>query len=330
MNYSNLKSGLTILVKLLLTTGLLYYVATLVKYEEIKPLVIELDISVLAVAIFAHIIAFILMSIRWWLILESSGKRPRYNEVLPAYYLGLFCNNFLPTAMGGDVIRVIKLRSNGFNVNQLIFSTLADRIIGLLSILALGIIGLNLSVSVQTSVGENLLFLLNVSSGILLIFCIAMLHPGIRQKIAAFILDKAKLWRKARNFLAYAHENIEALISGRILPISILLSIFSQLLIVVTYYYIAKSLHLHIDLLEFILAVPVVALFSSLPISVGGMGIREGTMVFLLGAAGVPTTSAVSISLLYLSILIFVTLPGGFFLLSMKRDASNMLAAHNK
>ena len=99
-----------------------------------------------------------------------------------------------------------------------------------------------------------------------------------------------------------------------------LLSLVSQLLVIVTYYFIGQSLHVNLELSEYILIVPVVAIFTSLPISVGGMGVREGIMVFLLGTMGVVTSNAVSISLIYLTILILITLPGGIFLISRKSN----------
>jgi len=301
----------------------LFYVTTLVNLNEIKPIITQLDFSLLTIAIATHIIAFILMSIRWWLILVSSGKQVLYKKASAAYYLGLFCNNFLPTSMGGDVIRIVKLRSDGLDTNQLIFSTLCDRIIGLLSIIVMGIIGLNFSTSIYESIGYRSIVLTNIVSAMLFVLALAALNARVRDIIIKFILNRLRLWNKLNNFLIFVHQNVETLKKSRILAKTILLSLVSQILIVLTYYYIAQSIHIDLELFEFVLIVPVVAVFTSLPISVGGLGIREGTMVVLLSAIGISTTNAVSISLLYLTILIMITLPGGIFMLSGKRDIAN-------
>jgi uncharacterized protein (TIRG00374 family) len=328
MSQNTLKTKAILAIKISLTAGLLYYVSSLVDLNELKPLFARLDPSFIVVAVITHLGAFFIMSIRWWLILISSGKQIQYQKVFSAYYLGLFCNNFLPTAMGGDVVRIVKLKSEGFDLNQLIFSTLCDRIIGLLSIIIMGIIGLNFSVSIYESIGHNSLVLINIISGMLFLLSLAALHSRLRNSIVNFILIRIRLWSKLNNFLVYVHQNIEALKQSKILSKTILLSLISQLLIIVTYYCIARSLHIELALFEFVLVVPVVAIFTSLPISVGGMGVREGIMVFLLGAVGVLTTNAVSVSLMYLTILIFITLPGGIFLLSGKRDITKRCVSY--
>jgi uncharacterized protein (TIRG00374 family) len=125
----------------------------------------------------------------------------------------------------------------------------------------------------------------------------------------------------------YCHKNLDTLKKNNVLPKTIFLSMISQLLIVVTYYLIGASLQIEVLLLEYVLIVPVVALFSSLPITVGGLGVREGVLVYLLSSIGVSTTNAVSISLVYLTLLNLITLPGGLFLLAGRRDAKKHCVA---
>lgn len=323
MTQKSLKNRLILLTKVALTTGLLYYVISLINYEELKPLIQQLDILLLFLAVAVHASAFLIMSIRWWLILISSGNHVQYAKVFSGYYLGLFSNNFLPTAVGGDVVRIIRLRADGFDTNQLIFSTLFDRIIGLLAVIIMGMIGLNFSVSIHEHIGSTALATVNIVSGIFFLASLIALNNRVRDIAFQLFIPKLKRWNKINNFLTYSHENIETLKKSKIIAKSVLLSLVSQLAIVFTYYITAQSLGAEVALADFILVVPIVAIFTSLPISVGGMGVREGVMVFLLGAIGVPTTTAVSISLVYFAILILVTLPGGIFLLTAKRNVEN-------
>lgn len=326
MSHKNLKNRLMLLAKIILTTGLLYYVISLVDYEEISPLIAQLDVGLVISAIIVHIAAFAVMSYRWWLIMVASGNKIQYRKVISAYYLGLFCNNFLPTAIGGDVVRIVKLRSLGLDTNQLVFSTLIDRIIGLLAVIIMGIIGLNFSTSIHESIGNRSVTIVNSVSGFLFFISLLALNARIRDTVLRVILSKVRHWSKINNFLTYSHQNIEKLKRSKVIAKTILLSLVSQLLIVLTYYFIAKSLNIDLALNDFVLIVPIVAVFTSLPISVGGMGVREGIMVFLLGAIGVSTANAVSISLLYFAMLITITLPGGIFLLPGKRNVANSYA----
>ena len=310
------KTKITLALKLILTIGLLYYVTSLVNFDELTPLIMRMDFNLFLAAIFLHAAAFLIMSIRWWLILVSNQQHIEYKKIFSAYYLGLFCNNFLPTTMGGDVVRIAKLRAVGIDTKQLIFSTLSDRIIGLLSIVIMGIIGVNFSTTIQETIGEQSLIIVNIVSAFVILFFLLGMNSQLRNTFLEITLGKIRFWAKLNNFIVYCHQNIEALKHNTVLPKTILLSMIAQLLIVITYYLIGISLKVDLPLLEYILIVPVVALFSSLPISVGGLGVREGILVYLISNIGVSTANAVSISLVYLAILILVTLPGGLFLLS--------------
>ena len=319
MPNSRFKNSIILSLKLLLTGLMLYYVMTLVDTEELKPLLTGLDKELLVSALLVHFIAFYIMSIRWWLILVSIGTHVNHARILPSYYLGLFCNNFLPTSMGGDVIRIAKMRAEGVNTNLLIFSTLSDRIIGLLSIIIMGIIGINTSIAIQDTMNQESLITINIVSCIIFLTLLLAMHSKLRNRIFQISVEKWTLPSKLNNLLVYCNNNLDSLKNNTLIPKVILLSLISQILIIICYYLIGKSLHIELSFMEYVLLVPIVALLSSIPISVGGLGVREGTIIFLLGAVGVSTPNAVSISLLYLAILILVTIPGSIFLLTGKR-----------
>jgi len=290
--------------------------------DELTPIISKLDITIFASAFFTHLIAFLVMSMRWWLILNSCGQHVPYTQITSAYYLGLFSNNFLPTAMGGDVVRIVKLRSIGLSTNQLIFSTLFDRIIGLIAIIIMGLIGINFSNSIHESIGEQSLLFVNIISFLAFTLFFVFLSSNIREKLFNFVIHKFYFWKKLNNFLSYCRDNLVIIKNTKILSVSVLMSLVSQLLVILTYYLISRSLHVELSLLDYVLIVPVVALFSSLPISVGGLGVREGIMILLLGTVGIQTSSAASITFLYLFILIVITLPGGLFLFSWKNKSA--------
>jgi len=329
MSSSNIKAKLTVFAKLALTVSLLYYVITLIDIGELSPLISKLNIGYFFAAITLHVVAFFIMSVRWWLILNSKSYHIHYKNIVAGYYFGLFCNNFLPTSMGGDVVRIVKLRSEGIDTHRLIFSTIFDRAVGLLTIIAMGILGINFSSSIYSKLGNNTLVMVNIVSTIFVLLFLTLLNSRVRSFFVKIIATKISLWNKLNNFIIYSHDFLESVKKTKTIALVILLSFCSQILVVITYYLISKSLHIEVALIDYILLVPTVALFTSLPISVGGLGVRESVLVFLLGTIGVSTTNAVSISLLYLTVLILVTLPGGLFLLSGKHRTENHCTAHD-
>jgi len=225
--------------------------------------------------------------------------------------------------MGGDVVRIAKLRAEGINTNLLIFSTLSDRIIGLLAIIIMGIIGMNTSLAVQETLTSESLITINIISSIIFVVLLLAMNSKLRNSIFEMSVKKWALPTKIKNLFAYCHNNLDSLKNNSLVPKVILLSLISQILIIICYYLIGKSLHVDLPLMEYILLVPIVALLSSIPVSVGGLGVREGAIIFLLGTVGVSTPNAVSISLLYLTVLILVTIPGSIFFIVGKRAIEN-------
>jgi uncharacterized protein (TIRG00374 family) len=92
--------------------------------------------------------------------------------------------------------------------------------------------------------------------------------------------------------------------------LAIVISAIGHGLVILTYYLIGHGLGLGLSLTTYLVAIPVVFLAASLPISIGGLGIREGTLVGMLVAAGAELQLAVNLSLLYLIVFWISTLPG--------------------
>ena len=93
------------------------------------------------------------------------------------------------------------------------------------------------------------------------------------------------------------------------------LSIFNQLLVVLVIMMLAPAVGVHLPVVQFVVVLVLVFLVSSLPISLGGLGAREGAMMALLLPLGVDAASVLALSVAYLLVLWCTTLPGAFMLL---------------
>jgi uncharacterized membrane protein YbhN (UPF0104 family) len=84
----------------------------------------------------------------------------------------------------------------------------------------------------------------------------------------------------------------------------------------------ARALHLDVAFANLLVIVPVAMLVSILPVSIGGLGLREGTMVSLLGMVGVAPAAGLALSVLLLATGFVSTLPGAVFLAQKRADSS--------
>ena len=101
------------------------------------------------------------------------------------------------------------------------------------------------------------------------------------------------------------------------------LSVLNQLLVVLVLLILAPGLGVHLPTFQFTVVLMLVFLVSSLPISLGGLGAREGAMMSLMLPLGVDAAAVLALSVAYLLVLWSCTLPGVFMLLLREPDTGD-------
>jgi len=101
------------------------------------------------------------------------------------------------------------------------------------------------------------------------------------------------------------------------------LSVLNQLLVVIVYILLAPGLGVDLPVFQFVVVLILVSLVASLPISLGGLGAREGAMMSLLLPLGVEPASVLALSMAYLLVLWSCSLPGAFMLLLKEPDVTD-------
>ena len=303
-------------LKILVTVLLISWVLSQVDLDSLAQSLSNTHLLYYSLAITSHAIAFLIFSVRWWYLYKTGDNSSKYRDTFKSYYLGLFFNNFLPTGIGGDVVRILRLRKLGYNTHILVSSSLMDRILGLTSILMMGLVALsitpNFAISLNTKIFISVIAIL-VPVGLLFLFSDYMprltnfvsqkLHKG---KFTAFILTVVSTLHEYR------------LKRPRVL-IALILSIIAQYFIIVSYILVGLSLDINLSIAIYFIIIPMVFLATSLPISVGGLGVREGVIVSLFRLFNVDTQAAIALSFLYFAIILVISLPGGLVLLSNKK-----------
>lgn len=307
-------------VKVIVTVVLLALLASQIEFQEIKSIFRGLDVSFFGLAIVVHASAFVIFSVRWWWLLRAHEHQCKFSKIFGSYYLGLFFNNLLPTGVGGDVVRILRLRKMGINTKSLISSTVVDRIVGLTTIIAMGSVAVLTLPEVQRLINPVIGFLI-VMLPVVAIFYLFISPKG--PLLVKRMLNKHKDPGLLRSIL----ETLEVLFEFRNVREKVLasfcLSLLAQHLVIITYICIGYSLGMTLSAAIFFSIVPIVFVTTSLPISIGGLGIREATLVTLLTLFAVDKQVAIALSLLYFFIMILLTLPGGLVILSNQRKVDS-------
>ena len=268
----------------------------------------NINIPFLIIAVVLYTLALTVIPFRWGILLKANNFFVPKSFLLQSAFIGFFYNNLLPTNIGGDFYRVYDLHKNkDVSINENISAVVMERIIGGVT----GIIFLVFSFSfgIFKYLARGTIIGLIVSLSIIVVLFMALFIP-VLFKIDV-LTAKYKIFSKIRPRLKSFHQ---ILISYRhklrYLFISFLYSFLLQLIFIISYYFVSLSLGLNLKFSMFFFVVPFASLASGIPISIGGIGIRENALVFIIKSFGIAESQAVLFSFMILFIILFNSLLG--------------------
>lgn len=256
-------------------------------------------------------IGFLLLSIRWSLLLRVQRICMPFRAVAALTLIGQFFNSFLLGAAGGDLVRALYVaKLNKGKTTMGMVSIVVDRAVGLLVLLclALGPVLWNYSHLTQRSEIRSITFVL------VLVLC-----ASIAGMILFWVAPKLQLpdfvrtlWLRVpyRRIMEIAAQALHAHGTARRLTVlAIVISVPIQVCVFTLGYCIARAIHLEATFGQLVVILAVVICAISLPISVGGHGVREGMFILMFSAFGIanvdPTTGAGKEPALLFSVLFF-------------------------
>ena len=314
--YSKRKRVLVFLLKALVTAACLWWLSRYFDYEQVRGVLAGINPLLLILAITLHFLSFVAGGVRWWLLFRHLGGAITFRQVWPSYYLGVFYNNLLPSLYGGDIARTARLYTAGMSGSALVSSAFFDRVLGFAAVISMGIFAMvfspaDIDNSVAASVfGLGLLVVLLVTALVMLPRWATSLDSGL-----------GKRWPRLHAVLACFPRFREA--PGLVFT-AFGLSVLNQLLVVLVFLLLAPGLGVHLPVFQFMVVLVLVLLIASLPISLGGLGAREGAMMSLMLPLGVEPASVIALSMAYLLVLWACTLPGAFMLLLNEPDTHDV------
>lgn len=308
---SNFKRRAFLLLRIGIGLGLLAWIYAALGPAALSKAWEKIDLWLFFLAILIQIASYILGSFRWWLLLKGIGIQIPFLKALSPYYLGLFFNQFLPTGIGGDAVRVYKLYQQGYAGAPLAASTMIDRLIGLLALLMLA----SLAVIFPGAhvVPATVVTLVSITLAALVIgtaLFLFMPFPGWAVALTARVNAQTIHGRFLKVLRACRAYNGHP----RLLFASLFLSFILQSLMIIVYIVLARALGLDIPPTMFFIAVPLVFVASTLPFTIGGLGVREGALVAVLGLFGVGMIPSGQLASVYLIALWLSVIPGGWSL----------------
>jgi uncharacterized protein (TIRG00374 family) len=260
-------------------------------------------------------LSMLTLSVRWKILLLVYNIKVKLNKLYSYYLIGLFFNNFLPTSIGGDIVRIMKIVRISDDKTQGTASVIIERIVGMMSTLIMATLALLIIYNQFRN--QKLLIVSFVLLSILVLFFMSIISERIFSVLKK-ILNKITVF-EVGDKLIKLFEAIHVFRNSQDVLFKIVaLSFLSQTIVVFLNYSLVLALELPVNLSYLFVVIPVTFLLTMLP-SINGIGIREGGYVFLLGKVGVSGAGAISLSFMNLLCFIFLSLIGALLFVFEKR-----------
>lgn len=302
-----------VMVRAMVSVVALAAVASRVSPGEISASFAGLDWRWMIAAVAAVYVSILASVFKWGLLLRSRGHSLPSARLARHYLVGLFFNSFLPTSMGGDVVRTWDAGADLGDSSEAAASVIAERLIaavGLALTAAIGLPFVHLEPQVYFSVA-------------------AVFVAGIG--LAALFLLPSVSGRIVRGFSVGRFENVAgwvartAGITGSLLRnprpagIVLVLSVAFQVTVAAVNWTLFRALGVELSFAHAIICTSIISAVTMVPVTISGHGVREAGYAYFFAFAGVSSAVSVTASVLFFATVAACTLPGALLFAAGRR-----------
>ena len=298
--------------RILVSAGVLGLLFLILPWEEIAEAARRMTLSLYVAALAGFVAAHALGGTKWRIMMTASGGGARLpiRDTVGCYGAGLFSNLFLPTVVGGDVVRAgLAARAMGRRPEAVVFGSVADRLIDFASL------GLLLTAGAFVA-GAEIAGWAGPVGGI-----VAVVAVGAGLLLLPLVLRRP-LDRWPRRFRRRIGRSLVALRHLGHRPgtalIALGLSLVMQSMFIIIGAWLGNAVGAHAPLWAWFLVWPLAKFAGMLPVTLGGLGVRDAALASLLAPFGVPLAVGLVASLAWNAVLIGGALLGGLLWWALK------------
>jgi uncharacterized protein (TIRG00374 family) len=229
----------------------------------------------------------------WQSVLGSLGHRISFGTAILYSIVGSFFGGLGLSWTGVDIFRAAQLRRSGIRTETAIRAVVTTRLMSFVSLLAVIACGLPIVLGYPLQSNDKLSLISFVVIAIGGMIVIVILGP-VRKHFPLFRLSTF-----LEKIAGVSNDLVKALSSKNHSPLSLVFATLTHLLRVSTFAAIAAALHAGVNFAALYALVPISLLVAMVPIALGSWGVREASVIFFLGWAGVPAAMALSISVAF-------------------------------
>ena len=248
--------------------------------------------------------AFALASVRWLEVCKTLGETLNFSQVFGYFLAGQFIGNFLPTTVGGDILRVTRLGNQTSNHSRAFASVIIERSTGWLVLPVITLFTLVMKPDLLSGRRGTVALAGSLATLVLLSLLIFIAqHPSFGGRLKGQNGLTASLAAVHRGLAIYRK------VPGSMFRL-LAVSVAFQTCLIFAVICVANSIGIRLDMSTWFAFLPMVFVAQVLPIAIGGLGVREAALVFFLGSSYIASSQSVVLGLLTYAVTLIASLAG--------------------
>ena len=295
---------------------LVFVLTTKVRIKDIPQTLENIDIFWLVLSFSLHALGLLISAYRWQILIRAQGDDVPLGFLAKSYLVGNFFNLFLPTRFGGDVVRIWDGSRYSRSLLKSSAIVVVERFTGVIVLLLFAFAASLSRLDMARSLPFIWISLLVGFGGLLMAFFFftpvfelllgKIPEKGVLQKLKSKILEFRRL------VLVYREKR-------KAFYLALLWAFLLQVNVVVHYYLAGKAFDLGIPVLDYFIFIPIILLILTIPVTIGGLGLREFLYIQIFATYGIAGYMAVSFSLIVdIVFALIIGVIGGFIFATRK------------
>lgn len=306
-------------MKGVVSISLLAYFLSKGNLEEILRIFSLVNIPLLLTVLSLGLLSVIISAYRWKVLIAPFSSGVPLFFLTGLHFRATFLSSILPGSISGDLYKIYRMHKMEGNSLELDLSVIVDRFIGLATLITVTFVVFCFS---HDSISNDrvykalvLIYAMFFSALILYLLLKRLFSTNMRNMLPPLLARALnnRYMQRLLTVLSSYRDNASSLLAAA------MISVFYLLTTVLIRYLSLKSLHIDVNFIFLLFAVPLIFMFSSLPITIQGIGIREGVSIYFFSLAGLSASQVFAFVIIeYLLLLSSVAIGGILFAFNLK------------
>ena len=316
-----IKKHISFFIKLIVGIGLLAFLLLWDdNWKQVLSSFEDIELNWLLPFLIASLLMIAVSCLKWKMFLGKSNNQVGFGRLFSLYLIGMFFNNFMPSSVGGDVVRSYMLGKQIESQSGALASVVLERVSGFIAMVTIAILAYVFRPDLRAE--PLLLISILTMGGACFVLMTLLFRPAfidllspISARLSVFAKLESKLREFSKKLTLFRKES-------RLALNAMLLSYVFYFLATVDVYLGARLLGIECNLFELLLVTPIIMLISALPITPNGLGLWEWAFSVFIVFAGATSQEGIAVAFIIRVQNILLSVIGGLLFLLYKNKVN--------